>query len=271
VKLLNNNSNNYSDNYPNNFKVKICGITRAQDLKTAEDSGADLIGFIHVKRSARFLEMDDIGYLRSLLDNKNRAVLVLEPDNVQQAKDQILESGIKTVQLHSLSSLEIKELRYRLKNELKIQLNELGLNELGLEPKLNPELEQEPEKKSENLKFIRAIGLSESISTDKKKEIEQFSTECDGILLDYQIKGKSGGTGKQIPIGIAQKAAEIARAVNKNIEIYLAGGMDLERIKTEGKMIKNVFDVVDFNSALEDEPGKKNKSKIKDLLDQIKN
>jgi phosphoribosylanthranilate isomerase len=233
----------------NNIRTKICGITREQDLKAAEEYGADLIGFIHVKRSPRFLEMDDIKYLVSLLNDKNRAVLVLEPENVQQAKYKILESGINTVQLHSLTPLEIKELKIELENsDVKNDL------------------------KDNCLKFnvIKAIGLHETISTDKKNEIESFATECDGILLDYQLSGKSGGTGKQIPLDIALKGAEIAQNANKNIEIYLAGGMSADRIKTEAKMIKNVFDVADFNSALEDEPGKKNKSKIKDLFDQIK-
>jgi len=251
-----------------NLKVKICGITRVQDLKIAEENGADFIGFIHVKRSPRFIEMDEIRTLQSTLNDKNRAVLVLEPSSVQETKQKITESGIRTVQLHSLTPLEIRELKQDIHENSSLIGSELEEHFEGPHTK-----KSKPErnfKEKSDLKVIRAVGLTENISDDKIKEIQEFSVECDGILLDYQIKGKSGGTGKQIPLDLAVEGAKIAQGANENIEVYLAGGMDLERIKTQGKMIKNVFDMADFNSTLEDEPGKKNKTRIKDVLDQIK-
>ena len=38
------------------------------------------------------------------------------------------------------------------------------------------------------------------LSKEKKREIEDFAKTCDAILFDYNINGKSGGTGRQIPI-----------------------------------------------------------------------
>jgi len=44
-------------------RVKICGITRAQDAAAAVDCGADAVGFVCYERSPRFV---DVGTLREL-------------------------------------------------------------------------------------------------------------------------------------------------------------------------------------------------------------
>ncbi len=58
------------------------------------------------------------------------------------------------------------------------------------------------------MKIIRAVGISEDslifvngneleFSEEKRLEIEDFAKTCDAILFDYQINGKSGGTGNK--------------------------------------------------------------------------
>ena len=46
------------------------------------------------------------------MKNKERAVLVLEPDNPEEVVMKMKKTGIRTVQLHSLSYSEIKYLRW---------------------------------------------------------------------------------------------------------------------------------------------------------------
>lgn len=236
----------------NNLMVKICGITRETDLKCAESQGSDYIGFINVKRSLRFQTIDQIMGLMAVLNDKKKAVLVLEPENASEAWNKIIKSGIINIQLHSLNLNEL--------NNLKGKIN--AFNAKGD----NSEYGGPYSKLSSKINIIRAIGLSDKINDSKKLEIQLFSKICDGLLFDYQIKGIIGGTGKQIPLDLVIKASKISRSANKDIKVFLAGGMDIGRMKSEGKIISEYFDVIDFNSSLEDSPGIKNKDKIKDLM-----
>lgn len=241
------------------LKTKICGITDENALKYADYYGADFIGFINVKRSPRFQSMNQIKYLVGLLNNPEKAVLVLEPENAEEAFTKIKKSGIKNIQLHSLDLDNLGALKKLIHQEINsgISKDNYGDN-------------NSTNKKYYYINIIRAVGLNDNINPAKKEEIKSFSKKCDGILFDYHFKGITGGTGKQIPLKIAIEAAEIAKSTNSNIKIFLAGGMDYNQIKTEGKTISKYFDLVDFNSSLEDSPGIKNKNKIKDLLELTK-
>jgi len=214
------------------MKIKICGIRNKVDLEACEKEGADLIGFINIERSKRMVKIDQIKDLTSSMKDKNKAVLVIEPSNMVDAKERIKKSGLKNIQLHSLSPDEIREIKTN----------------------------------NSHLTVIRAIGISEVINPDKKQEIKDFADVCDYLLLDYEIQGKTGGTGRQIPTDTAIEAALIAKSHNKDIELFLAGGMNIERIKNEGKKLAKIFTYFDVNSGVEDEPGVKNTDKINELM-----
>lgn len=162
------------------------------------------------------------------MENPENAVLVLEPQNVDEVIEKTAKLGIKNVQLHSLSADEIIKLK--------------------------------------DINVIRAIGIPERIDDAKIAEIEEFADVCEYILLDSLVMGKSGGTGKQIPLETAIKAAEIAKMRNINIKLILAGGMNKERINKEGKIIEKIFDYIDVNSGVEDNPGIKSEIKISEFM-----
>jgi phosphoribosylanthranilate isomerase len=222
------------------MKVKICGIAQNEDVRTCEEHGADFIGFINIKRSKRFVDLDEISELTAAMKNKKKAVLVMEPQDLKDAEAAIKQLDIGTIQLHSLSDGDIKALK---------QNNTLR----------------------KSLKIIKAIGIPENIDASKKCEIETHARICDFLLFDSQIEGKSGGTGKQIPLKQAAEAVEIAKSVNKNIKLFLAGGINTARIKYEGKTVESLFDYVDVNSGVEDQPGFKNSAKIGEFMQTVKN
>lgn len=214
------------------MKVKICGITRSGDLKSSEKLNPDFIGFINIKRSMRFVDTLKINELKISMKDTDKAVLVMEPDSAEEVIKKVEKCDIKNVQLHSLSPEEISEIN--------------------------------------GIKIIRAIGIAENIDEVKIEEIEQFSKVCDYLLFDSMISGKSGGTGKQIPLQTAIKGAEVAKMSNPDIKLFLAGGMNIERIEKEGKIIKEIFDYVDVNSGIEDCPGIKNSLKFKEFMKKCK-
>lgn len=218
------------------MKVKICGITRDEDVKKCEVNSADLIGFINIKRSPRFVNLDKICRLTSLMQDKSNAVLVMETEDIDEAQKSIETTEIKIIQFHSLSIENIKKFRQN-----------------------NP-----------SVKIIKAVGIPERIDHQKINEIEAYAKICDYLLFDFEVKGKSGGTGKQIPLNQAVKVAETAQKYNKEIELFLAGGIDSQRIKSEGKALEKVFDYVDVNSGVEDQPGYKSEAKIREFMDLLK-
>jgi len=214
----------------NPIKIKICGITNKKDLKLVKDD-AHYIGFINVKRSPRHINLSKIKKLAN-----NKAVLVLEPKKPEEVMEKAEKSNIFNIQIHSLSPSEIKE--------LKIQL-------------------------PEDIQIIKAVGIPGTLTTEKIEEIKDFAKVSDAILFDYELQGRTGGTGKQIPLNVACKAAKIASNTNKKIKLFLAGGMNLKILKENFKIINSHFDVVDFNSSLEKSPGIKDPRKIKELSEYI--
>lgn len=233
------------------MKVKICGITQSKDLEKCEGSGADLIGFINVRRSKRYLDVPNIKTMVSTMQHRERAVMVLETDDLEEVIEKIKKTGIRTIQLHSLTPDQIKYLKW--------------IEGFQRDPFQRP------------LKVIRAIGLSSKsvesmgdgpvvMKSSKKKMIQEFAKTCDALLFDYQRDGKSGGTGKQIPLEIALKAVKIAKSANKCIKIFLAGGINLEMIKNNKNILEKVFDYIDVNSGVEDTPGIKNHHRVQELL-----
>lgn len=213
------------------IKTKICGITRKKDILVCQEQGVDLMGFINIKRSARFVSLNKISDLVSKMKNKNNAVLVMETDNIYDVQNALKETGINIIQFHSLTSDEIRKIK-----------------------KINPELI-----------IIKAVGISKNINNQKVNEIKDYTDVCDFILFDSEIKGKSGGTGQQIPLKLAIQGAKIARNHNKKIKLILAGGINSKRMKST-RILNQYFDYVDINSGVEDRPGIKNESKIREFM-----
>lgn len=83
--------------------VKICGITRPDDLKVAVDCGADAIGFIAYPKSPRYVEPAKVGKLLSCMDSSVRKVGVFVDAELKDIQEYV-DAGINTVQLHGNES-----------------------------------------------------------------------------------------------------------------------------------------------------------------------
>lgn len=218
------------------MKIKICGITNEKDMKRIEKLNVDRIGFINIERSKRNISLDTISYLEKQLLNKRLSTLVLEPKNAYDALQKANRTEIFNLQLHSLSCFDIRYM---------IWLNQYH--------------------NGERLNITKAIGLKDKIDTNKKKEIEKYCLYSDNILFDYIKDGKTGGTNTHIPIQTAVKASKIVKNKDNRTEVTLAGGLNLEYLEEIQDQL-HYFDRIDLNSGVEDEPGKKNISKIKKII-----
>jgi phosphoribosylanthranilate isomerase len=84
------------------IEVKICGLTRAVDVKVAADAGANYLGFIVEAESSRRLSCSEASTLIAGVQAKTVAVTVDPTDTLVQA---IGEAGFTHIQLHGDETL----------------------------------------------------------------------------------------------------------------------------------------------------------------------
>ncbi len=86
-------------------KVKICGITRMEDLEDAISAGADIVGFIvDVPSSPRSLRNRDAAHLISMIPSSVSSVAVTVLRDLEGLK-KVLDLGADYLQLHGEPSL----------------------------------------------------------------------------------------------------------------------------------------------------------------------
>jgi phosphoribosylanthranilate isomerase len=85
---------------------------------------------------------------------------------------------------------------------------------------------------------------------------------CDTFLLDTYSKNKFGGTGISFDLSIASDAIQTGK------KIIIAGGISIQNIES---ILKLSPYAVDINSSVEMKPGKKDITKMKQIIEIIKN
>ena len=90
------------------MKVKICGITNLSDALTAIQCGADALGFIFSKASARFIQKEEIKEIISHIPPFVSTVGVFTEGTKDQLKE-AFECGINLIQLHGRFPKEIAD------------------------------------------------------------------------------------------------------------------------------------------------------------------
>jgi phosphoribosylanthranilate isomerase len=107
-------------------------------------------------------------------------------------------------------------------------------------------------------KIIKSIRVKNEQSIDL---IEEYK-EADAFLLDTYVKDIAGGTGQVFDWQIARTAKKY------NKPIILSGGLNPENIQEAIKSIDPF--AVDVSSGVEEHPGKKSRTLMKDFIKKIK-
>lgn len=82
------------------IKVKICGITNAEDAKAAVDAGADAIGFVLYRKSPRFVEAELVKRIVAGLPPFVLPVGVFVNEDMKKVRDLMDSCGLAFAQLH---------------------------------------------------------------------------------------------------------------------------------------------------------------------------
>ncbi len=81
-------------------KVKICGLSREEDVQYANELLPDYIGFVFAKKSIRYVRPETARCLKNGLDCKIGAVGVFVNATIEQICSLIENGTIDTIQLH---------------------------------------------------------------------------------------------------------------------------------------------------------------------------
>ena len=172
-------------------RVKICGITREEDLAAAVAAGADAVGFlVGVPSSPRNLTLERAERLLRQVPIFVDSVVVTAPQSINGLV-KICE-GLKptAIQIHGKKNFVASEIRDRIKDSRLIKTI-----------------------------YVKASSLSETV-------IEELKT-FDAVLLDSFTKGQYGGTGRVHDWTLSRQIKEAVAP----LPVILAGGLKPENVK----------------------------------------
>ena len=227
----------------NNYQLKVCGLTKMDQIQELISLNVDFLGFIFYEKSPRYvlhhLSLKEIAEI-----NHQGKVGVFVNETVEKITEISEKSNLNFIQLHGDEDEEfIKRLRQML---------------------------------NENTKIIKVIRIGDD-KTNFENEIKKMSnlkSQISNLLFDTDSKA-FGGTGKTFDWKILNEI-EIPKPY------YLSGGISLENIKNLQNFVKvnmsenktltklNTPFALDINSKFEIEPGIKNLEKIKTFKSLLK-
>ena len=90
----------------NEMKIKICGLTRPEDIVCVNRWGPDCVGFVFWPESRRYVDRQRAAQLKKLLSSRIQAVGVFVDAPVENVTGLLAEGIIDAVQLHGEESEE---------------------------------------------------------------------------------------------------------------------------------------------------------------------
>jgi len=172
-------------------RVKICGITREEDLAVAVAAGADAVGFlVGVPSSPRNLTLERAERLLRQVPIFVDSVVVMAPQNINGLVE--ICEGLKptAIQIHGKKNFVASEIRERIKDTRLIKTV-----------------------------YVTKDALKETVIEDLKT--------FDAVLLDSFTKGQYGGTGRVHDWTLSRQIKEAVAP----LPVILAGGLKPENVK----------------------------------------
>lgn len=211
------------------MKIKICGITRPEEIEYLREIGADFAGFVFFEKSKRNLSYEKAAELLSLVpDGMKKVAVVVSPDAEQV--ERLQNMGFDLLQIH-------KELTESVVNAASIPIW-YAVN-ISDETQLLDKLTI-IEKLGDNSKKIKGIVVDGA----------NFGS---GQVFNWHKSKRLLKAGTQSPPE-AKEEDSILSKILADREFVLAGGLNSENVR-EGISLFSP-DVVDVSSGVEGECGK---------------
>jgi phosphoribosylanthranilate isomerase len=211
-------------------KVKICGITNAEDAFAAIRQGADYLGFVvEIFGAERIVERDEARELFEQL--KGNVPLVALTDLVKGEEIAGLCSFVGTDAVQLVKEIQIEEI-------------------VALRQSMP------------SLKIFKTIHANDESASEKAK---QFEKAADFIVLDSKSGRKLGGTGKKANWKIA---AKIAAQCTK--PVFLAGGLTPENVAKAIEQVRPFGVDVSSGVKMQNNKRKIDLNKLKKFIEKAK-
>jgi phosphoribosylanthranilate isomerase len=213
-------------------KIKICGITRAEDAHLAAELGADFIGFIFVPGSPRYI------------DPKRAARIIAQ---VQWSGGKGTRHDGRPIESHPLHCVGV--FRDASVEEM-LRVSAIAGNEYlqlhGNEPD----------------EVVRGVGKPVIKAVPVGETVPVVATSAEWLLFDTQdAQQQSGGTGRTFDWSLLARAP-------RSKPFFLAGGITPDNV---GDAIRAVRpDAIDVSSGIESAPGVKDQAKLRKLFDRVR-
>jgi len=171
-------------------KVKICGITCEEDLKTAIAAGADAVGFVvDVPSSPRSLTLEEARKLMRLVPVFVDGVMVIVPESTCSLLKACEYVCPDAVQIHGDAQLDVSVIRKNLAH----------------------------------LKLIKATQMRDS---NVLKRVVEDAEPFDALLVDTFVQDRYGGTGMLHD----WKKSRLLRQALSSRPLILSGGLKPENV-----------------------------------------
>ncbi len=145
------------------MRIKICGITRAEQGLDIAQLGATALGFICVQKSPRYVTPEKIREITSILPNNLDAIAVVADTTIENIIEIVNYGSLTGVQLHGSESPDFcRQLRSLLPDTIEI---------------------------------IKAFRIK---TTESLEELDSYQDVVDTFLLDAYHPQMLGGTGKTL-------------------------------------------------------------------------
>jgi phosphoribosylanthranilate isomerase len=172
-------------------RVKICGITREEDLAFAVAAGADAVGFlVGVPSSPRNLTLERAEMLLRQVPVFVDRVVVTTSQSIDGLAEICKRLKPTAIQIHGKKNFDASEIREKIKHTRLIKTI-----------------------------YVTKDALSETVIEDLKA--------FDAVLLDSFTKGQYGGTGRVHDWTLSRQIKEIVAP----LPVILAGGLKPENVK----------------------------------------
>lgn len=213
--------------------VKVCGLTREEDIEYVNELLPDYVGFVFCK-SKRQINLEQGKKLIDKLDKRIKTVGVFQNDDIEKVRHIAFNLKLNVIQLHGNEGENYTRALHGFK-----------------------------------LWKCMSIDVSNSFPSDLEEAVKDYEEKINTIskynieamLVDSATKGRAGGSGISFNWGILNNLT-----IDK--PLILAGGLSPENIDQALKKVKPY--AVDVSSGVE-EKGIKSFEKIKSFIEKVRN
>jgi len=219
-------------------RVKICGITRAEDADLAMELGASALGFNFYPQSPRYIAPEAAWEIIRRLPPPVMTIGVFaEETDIEHVLSVTGQSGVNAIQLHGASLTPDPSPIGRGVSLSSVLVDGTAADEEGSQ---GPPL---------RYPVIRTVTMDDGFEPESLRSIE-----ANAVLLDAPHPVLKGGTGRTIDWAKARETTRYARVI-------LAGGLTPENVAEAIRQVRPF--AVDVASGVESAPGVKDASKLR--------